>query len=187
MVDFFTLSDGTDTSNTTEFENGGGQTLIPEGTTLKTRVTEVEWLEATDYCEKCLAVMLSVVEDGEYKDIAVRHKLRVMHPDDSKADKAKQMLGVYNTASKGKLAQVLASKNAYNNQALTRALAGTPIIATFDVYETDSGSKGNWVRKVVAPAAKGIEQQAARAEADRVQQTAPAPVEDDFAGDDIPF
>ena len=85
-MSFFKLSTGQTAQSDGNFESGGGNLdPIPEGTKLRTIITEAKWAE---YQGDRYINLRHDVADGEYKKRVIFQKIRVCETDTKKRDKA---------------------------------------------------------------------------------------------------
>ena len=85
-MSFFKLSTGSVAQSDGNFESGGGNLdPIPEGTKLRTIITEAKWAE---YQGDRYINLRHDVADGEYKKRVIFQKIRVCETDTKKRDKA---------------------------------------------------------------------------------------------------
>lgn len=177
-MSFFKLSTGQTAQSDGNFESGGGNLdPIPEGTKVRTIITEAKWSE---YQGERYINLRHDVADGEFKRRVIFQKLRVLDSDSNKADRAKMMLAAIDANCGGKLAQLDGDPSDID---LMKALCNKPILCRVGVWELEDKSKsGNWIQAVQSA---GASKPAASKPATAAKKPDPVPeVEDD---QDLPF
>ena len=147
-MSFFKLSTGQTAQSDGNFDAGGGNLdPIPEGTKVRTIITEAKWAE---YQGSRYINLRHDVADGEYKKRVVFQKLRVLDNDTKKADKAKMMLAAIDANCGWKLAQLDGEPSDIE---LMKALCNKPIVCRVGVWEMND-KVGNWIQAVEGSAKK---------------------------------
>lgn len=168
-MSFFKLSTGETAKSDGNFESGGGNLEpIPEGTKVRTIITEAKWSE---YQGERYINLRHDVADGEFKKRVIFQKLRVLDDDSNKADKAKMMLAAIDANCGGKLSQLDGEPSDIE---LMKALCNKPILCRVGVWEMNDKS-GNWIQAV----------QSAGSAKTAAKKQEPTPEVDDAP--DIPF
>lgn len=151
--DLFTKSNGEATTVSTSCD-ASSRVIIPDGTQLLCHTLGAKWNPADQYSNKHLEIGLMVTQAGEFKGMTQKHKLHVFDSKETKADKAKDMLAVYDTLSGGKI-KALGDKAMVDGQ-INKAIAGIELVVTFGLIEStytnrdgvEVESKNNWVRAI---------------------------------------
>lgn len=173
-MSFFKLSTGQTAQSDGNFDAGGGNLEpIPEGTKVRTIITEAKWAE---YQGDRYISLRHDVADGEFKKRVVFQKLRVLDDDPKKADKAKMMLAAIDANCGDKLSKL---DDEPSDIDLMKALCNKPIVCRVGVWEMNDKS-GNWVQAVEGSAKKPAASKPA------ASTTKKEPVEESD-GDQIPF
>lgn len=161
-MSFFENEEGESLEPSNTFEVGGFQPLIEDETKLNCIVVGASWEDETEFRPIIVKVQLMVTEKGKYKDFVVNDNLKIADPDSKKATKAKQKLLTYDNLGNGLLAKADKDKKDIfgDTLLLEKSLCGTPILATFKVWEMTIKSKthedkdkdevrsGNYVSKI---------------------------------------
>ena len=175
-MSFFRLSTGQTAQSDGNFESGGGNLEpIPEGTKLRTIITEAKWAE---YQGDRYINLRHDVADGEFKKRVIFQKLRVEDADVKKRDKALMMLAAIDANCGGKLSQLDGEPSDVD---LLKALANKPLLCKVGVWDMD-GKTGNWIMAVQSAA--GSKPAASKPPAAAKKQE---PVATDAEDDVIPF
>jgi hypothetical protein len=145
----FKLSTGKTVQSTGTAEMAGGNMEpIPDGTKVKAIITEAKWDSYQG--DKHIKLRWDVV-DGEYKKRVIFQKVKVMDPDDAKADRQKTMLAAIDANAGGKLAAL--DKDEPSDVDLQAALCNKVMVIRLAVWEMNDKS-GNWVSAVQSAGAQ---------------------------------
>lgn len=174
-MSFFKLSTGATAQSDGNFESGGGNLdPIPEGTKLRTIITEAKWAE---YQGDRYINLRHDVADGEFKKRVIFQKLRVLDADSKKRDKALMMLAAIDANCGGKLALL---DDEPSDIDLLKALANKPLLCRVGVWEMNDKS-GNYIQAVQSA---GTAKPAASKSAPAAKKPDHDPVAED---EDLPF
>ena len=173
-MSFFKLSTGQTAQSDGNFDAGGGNLdPIPEGSKLRTIITEAKWAE---YQGDRYINLRHDVADGEFKKRVIFQKIRVEDADPKKRDKALMMLAAIDANCGGKLAQLEGEPSDID---LMKALCNKPIVCRVGVWDLE-GKSGNWVQAVEGSAKKPAASKPAAS-------TAKKELVEEDDGDDLPF
>lgn len=155
-MSFWETSDGQQIIAETEFEvQGGNETPIPAGTTVKAIITEAAWKSQQNTGAEYVQLKWQVLAPDAWKGRNITHKLWVSDLDPSakdkdkakaKTDKAKRMLGAIDANCGGKLIKLGRKPN---DTDMGAHITNKPMQIKLQVWAiTDSEGKeatGNWV------------------------------------------
>lgn len=177
-MSFFKLSTGQTAQSDGNFDAGGGNLEpIPDGTKVRTIITEAKWAE---YQGDRYISLRHDVADGEFKKRVIFQNLRVLDDDPKKADKAKMMLAAIDANCGGKLSQL---DDEPSDIDLMKALCNKPIVCRLGLFVPKEEDKKpfNYVQAVECSAKKPA---ASKPASSAPAKKEPEPEPD---GDDIPF
>ncbi len=191
-MNYFTLSTGEEIRDILEAQLGGKRELIPDGNELLCQVSGAEWIDEKTYQDgttapRYLKVQLHIIEPGKYKDRIEPHNIRLNDTKESKADKHRKMLAVYDTLSGGKL-RALGAKIDDSNS-IERAMVGIKAVVKFGAMEKDRDGNpvefpNNFVQAVKRAEGSSDQQIMAKA-AER--EIAPSVYDEPMADEEDPF
>lgn len=177
-MSFFKLSNGQTAQSDGNFDAGGGNLdPIPEGSKLRTIITEAKWAE---YQGDRYINLRHDVADGEFKKRVIFQKIRVEDADTKKRDKALMMLAAIDANCGGKLSQLEGEPSDID---LMKALCNKPIVCRVGVWDmigSDGNQRtGNYIQAVES---SGKKQTASTKPVEQKQQK-----QDDVTDEIIPF
>jgi len=199
-MSYWDLSDGSQVETEKEFEapSGGGNLILPEGSSVLASLDEIKW-QSFQGGEEHVSARWNILAPEEYAGRKIFQKLwpegdkaRAKDEDKAKrkADTAKRMLAAIDANCGGNVVK-LGRKPTDEDFALH--LTNKPMVIRLGVWEMkqNDGSmgSGNWVQ-AVSPASKGVSVDAAKvkAAAPKPQSTPGAGRSNtDLDGDDLPF
>lgn len=186
-MSFWGLSTGeTATETTGEFDAGGGNEPIPEGTSVLAMPDEAGWKEDRNGVEH-LGIRWTILKPEAFQNRKIFHKLFVSDDDPrakdpaKKRDKALRMLGAIDKNAGGKL---LKKEGRPSSDEIALALINKQMVIRLGVWEMEGDNgpmSGNWVQSV-SPKSADISE-GPRKPAPKRQA---APIMDDL-DDDVPF
>ena len=135
-----------------EFSTGGKFELIPDNTDVLASPDAVAWHEHEG--DRFIDIRWTIMAPEAYKNRKIFQKVQVLHADEKKAQKAKQMLAAIDFNAGGNLVKL---KREPNDVDLARALLNKPMILKLMTWEMN-GKSGNWVSAVAPPKSKPIEE-----------------------------
>lgn len=187
-MSFWDTDDGQEIdAGKTEFEIGGGNRLIPDGSSVLALIDEAEWRKTQDQSAEFISLRWSVLSPDTFKNQKVWQKLFVSDLDPNakdieagkkKRDKAKRMLAAIDANAGGKLIKL---KEKPTDDHLAVYLMQKPMVIRLGVWEMN-GNEGNWVQ-AVAPKTAGVD---VKAEAPR-KLSSPSVSAGYDDSDEIPF
>ena len=121
-MSIFNLSTGKKAETTGNFEMGGSSEPIPDGTKLKSAITEAKWSEYQG--SRYISLRWDVLA-GEYAKRVIFQKVKVYEEDKTKADRQRNMLATIDTNCGGKLQQIDGEPTDID---LLKCLANKPVI-----------------------------------------------------------
>jgi hypothetical protein len=127
-----------------EFDSNPAIEPIPSNTTLKVTIETAEWADYEG--DEYISITWAVLGPDEYKNRKVFQKLRVKDSDGKKQKKALLMLAAIDANAGGALAK--SKKAVFDDMDLATALTNKIMLIKVDIWETDDGKTGNWVRAV---------------------------------------
>ena len=146
-MSFFKKSTGADAAQEATGEKDmGNRVLIPEDTTVLAVVDSAKIESPNEYHNGRIQIEWKVLKPALYLGVSIKHNLQVWNEQDSKRDKALDMLAAVDKNAGGKLA---AAGTEPTEDSLNRALVGKAMLLTMGVYDGR-----NWVSKVAPSKAK---------------------------------
>jgi hypothetical protein len=127
-----------------EFDSNPAIEPIPSNTTLKVTIEGAEWAEYDG--DEYISITWQVLAPDEYKNRKIFQKIRAKSHDDKKRQKALLMLAAIDANAGGALAK--SKKAVFDDMDLATALTNKIMLIKVDIWESDDGKKGNWVRAV---------------------------------------
>ena len=145
-MSFWNTSKNTPVVAKTEVDQNNDIAPIPNGTLLKSVITEAKWdeYEGTRY----ISIRWGVI-DGEYKNRVIFHKVKVQDEKESVRDKAIEMFAAIDANAGGHL---MASGNEPSDFEMMKNLCNKPMVIRVAVWEMND-KKGNWVNGVFSSGA----------------------------------
>lgn len=192
-MSMWNLSDGSNAAaeTSTEFEMGGGNTLLPNGAQVLAYADEVKWdVDKSDNEAAIINVRWRVAEPEDYKNRVVFQKVKINNSDPKKRDKNIKMLQAIATNAGGELLKIESPSDAD----LQRCLLNKFMMLKVGVWEIekdrDTGDilpvadrpRGNWVMKVAAKGGLPVEAPKATPSGQPVQSDGV-----DKKDEDVPF
>ena len=174
-MSIFNLSTGKKAETNGSFEIGGSSEPIPDGTKLKSAITEAKWSEYQG--SRYISLRWDVLA-GEYAKRVIFQKVKVYDEDPKKADRQRNMLAAIDANCGGKLMQIEGEPSDID---LLKCLANKPVIIRVGVWELDDGKKGNWVTAV--DSSGKVSQPAKKQDAESEKKANEQSIEEDI----IPF
>ena len=174
-MSIFNLSTGKKAETNGSFEMGGSSKPIPDGSELKSAITEAGWKEYEGV--RYINLRWDVL-DGEYKKRVIFQKVKVYDPDPKKADRQRNMLAAIDANCGGKLQQIEGEPSDID---LLKCLANRPVVIRVGVWELDNGNNGNWITAVRSSGK--VSQSAKKQDAESEKKSNEQSIEEDI----IPF
>lgn len=192
-MSFWDLSDGDQVSTEKEYEapSGGGNLILPDGSSVMASIDECKW-QSFQGGEEHISARWNILAPEEYQGRKIFQK---MYPDGDtarntdpakakkKGDTAKRMLAAIDANCGGGLMKL---QRKPSDEDFAMHLTNKPMVIRLGLWELD-GKQGNWVQ-AVSPASKPVS-----VDASKVTKAAPKEQKSSVSGssryddDEIPF
>jgi hypothetical protein len=192
-MSFWDLSDGDQVSTEKEYEapSGGGNLILPEGSSVMASIDECKW-QSFQGGEEHISARWNILAPEEYQGRKIFQK---MYPDGDtarntdpakakkKGDTAKRMLAAIDANCGGGLMKL---QRKPSDEDFAMHLTNKPMVIRLGLSDLD-GKQGNWVQ-AVSPASKPV-----NVDASKVTKAAPKAVDrvangtSRYDNDEIPF